>query len=104
MLPVGPLVEFLEHLAWPMLRPETVCPGSWGWHGGCSWCRGRHASWRYASNGTGKVHFTVGKDGLGEGGGDSFPRKTNELMPTPPETFGGEAHAWLPLARPGSLG
>ena len=49
-----------------------------------------------AGNGTGKVHFAAGKDGLGEGGGDSFPRKTNEPMPTPPETLGGEAHAWLP--------
>ena len=30
MLPVRPLVEFLEHSARPMLRLETVCPGSWG--------------------------------------------------------------------------
>lgn len=54
MLPVRPLVEFLEHSARPMLRLETVCPGSWGWHGGCSRRWGRHASWRQQEMGQGR--------------------------------------------------
>ena len=99
MLPVRPLVELLEHTARPMLRLETVGPGSWGWHGaGEDMLPGGSRRW------TGEVHFTAGKDGLGEGGGDSSPRKTNELMPTPPETLGGEAHAWLPRQGLGAWG